>query len=136
MQRTKKQMGVTSSASIKHCVFEYQYRDASNYKVWGEILLSGAPSQDDIVALRAHLEDGEYFVAEQVGIPALYEELWDLSGGPTSDDHALHEFVALREASEDERKSLPLFGALSGLLKTFQAVTKWDYSLSPNFDID
>lgn len=118
------------------CIFEYIYRDASNYKVGGDVLLTGVPLPDDIDALRASLESGEYFVAEQVGIPALYQELWDLSGGPTSDDHALHEFVALRVANEDERQSLKLFGDLPSLLKTFQAVTKWDYSLSPNFDID
>jgi len=136
MQRTEKQVGITSDAPKEYCVFEYLYRDASNYKAWGEILLSGVPSQNDIAVLRACLESDEYFVAEQVGIPALYKELWDLSGGPNSDDHALHEFVALRVASEDERKSLRLFGDLSSLLKTFEAVTTWDYSLSPNFDID
>ncbi len=120
--------------SKEYCVFEYLYRDGSNYKAWGEIILSGAPSRNDIEALRACLESGEYFVAEQVGIPPVYKELWDLSGGPTSDDHALHEFVALRPASKDDRKSLPLFGELSDLLKTFQGVAKWDYSLSPNFE--
>jgi hypothetical protein len=136
MLRTEKQAGMPSDAPKECCVFEYIYRDASNYKAWGEILLSGVPSQNDIAALRARLESGEYFVAEQVGIPALYKELWDLSGGPNSDDHALHEFVALRVASEDEKKSLRLFGDLSSLIKTFEAVTAWDYSLSPNFDID
>lgn len=116
------------------CVFEYLYRDAANYKAWGSILLSGEPTQEDVTALQACLESGEYFVAEQVGIPPVYKELWDLSGGPTSDDHALHEFVALRPASEEERKSLPVFGELSILLKTFQSVTKWNYSLSANFE--
>jgi hypothetical protein len=117
------------------CVLEYLYRDASNYKAFGAILLSGYPSQDEIAALRACLESGEYFVAEQVGIPAIYKELWELSDGPTSDDHALHEFVELRVASEEERTTLPLFGTLSGLLAAFQSVRTWDYSLSPNFDI-
>ena len=98
--------------------------------------MSGVPSQDDIAALRARLESGEYFVAEQVGIPALCKELWDLSGGPTSDDHALHEFVNLRQASAEEAATLRLFGSLSILLEAFQAVTTWDYSLSPNFAVD
>lgn len=134
MQLDKTQVEIPSEASQGHCIFEYLYRDASNYKAWGEILLSGVPSQNDIAALRACLESGEYFVAEQVGIPALYRELWELSGGQNCDDHALHEFVTLRAANEDESKTLPLFGELSSLLKTFQAVTAWDYSLSPNFD--
>lgn len=119
---------------IAYCIFDYMYRDGSNYKAWGSLLLSGAPSQEDVTALKACLESGEYFVAEQVGIPPVYKELWDLSGGPTEDDHALHEFVALRAATEVERKSMQQFGELSHLLKTFQAVTKWDYSLSPNFE--
>jgi hypothetical protein len=129
-----KQAEIPNGSLKKYCVFEYLYRDASNYKAWGEILLSGIPSQGDIEALRACLESGEQFVAEQVGIPPIYQELWDLSGGPTSDDHALHEFVTLRAANEDDRKSLPLFGELSSLLKTFQAVTRWNYSLSQNLD--
>lgn len=136
MQLDKTQVEIPSEAFQGYCVFEYLYRDASNYKAWGEIFLSGVPSQNDIVALRACLESGEYFVAEQVGIPALYRELWELSGGPNCDDHALHEFVTLRAVSEYKRKSLQLFGDLSSLLKTFQAVTTWDCSLSPNFDID
>lgn len=124
----------TGKISEKYCVFEYLYRDASNYKAWGYILLSGVPSQNCIAILRASLESNTYFVAEQVGIPAVYQELWDLSGGRTSDDHALHEFVALRVATDDEIESARFFGDLPSFLKTFQAVTNWDYSLSPNFD--
>lgn len=136
MQLTEMQAGTPSDAPKECCVFEYLYRDASNYKAWGTILLSGVPSQNDIAALRARLESGEYFVAEQVGIPAVYKELWDLSGGPTSDDHALHEFVNLRQATTEETATLPPFGSLSKLLEAFQVVTAWDYSLSPNFSVD
>lgn len=136
MKLTETQSEIRSDTPQECCVFEYLYRDASNYKVWGKILLSGLPSQNDIAALRASLESDEYFVAEQVGIPALYQELWELSDGPNDDDHALHEFVELRVASEDEKKSLRLFGDLSSFLKKFKTVTSWDYSLSPNFDID
>lgn len=71
-------------------------------------------------------------VAEQVGIPPVYQALWELSGGPTEDDHALHEFVTVRAASEEGRKSLPLFATWPDLLKRFQGVTAWDYALSPN----
>jgi hypothetical protein len=39
----------------KFCIFEYLYRDASNYKAWGEVLLSGAPTENEIAALRASL---------------------------------------------------------------------------------
>lgn len=125
---------LANDSSSCYCVFEYLYRDASNYKAWGKLLLSGIPSHSDVSALRACLESETYFVAEQVGIPAVYKELWELSGGRTSDDHALHEFVVLRVATVSESEDLPLFGDLSNLLKRFEAVIKWDYSLSPNFD--
>lgn len=118
--------------STAFCVFEYLYCDGSNYKAWGSLLLSGASTQEDVTALKVCLESGEYFVAEQVGVPPVYKELWDLSGGPTSDDHALHEFVALRAATDEEQKTMVLFGELSNLLGSFQVVTKWDYLLSPN----
>ena len=131
-----KQAVIPTNPPKQCCVFEYLYRDASNYKAWGSILLSGVPSQNDITALRACLESGEYFVAEQVGIPAVYKELWDLSGGPTSNDHALHEFSNLRQATTKETATLQLFGSLSKLLEAFQVVTAWDYSLSPNFSVD
>ena len=134
MRLIEKQASMLSNSSKEYCVFEYLYRDASNYKAWGELLLSGIPSQSDIATLRACLESDLYFVAEQVGIPAIYKELWDLSGGRTSDDHALHEFVALRVATVSERKTFPLFGELSSLLKKFQSVSKWNYLLSPNFE--
>lgn len=132
MLHTEKQVETPSHTPNECCVFEYIYRDASNYKACGEILLSGIPSQSDVAALRACLESEVYFVAEQVGIPAVYKELWDLSGGRTSDDHSLHEFVSLRVATVNERKALPLFGDLSSLLNTFEAISKWDYSLSPS----
>lgn len=121
-------------SDVSYCIFEYMYRDGSNYKAWGAILLSGKPTHEYINALKICLESEEYFVAEQVGIPPVYKELWDLSEGPTDDDHALHEFVTLREATNEERTSMQLFGELSHLVTTFQAVTKWDYSMSPNFE--
>lgn len=118
--------------SGEYCVFEYLYRDASNYKAWGEILLSGSPTDSEIAALRVCLESGEYFVAEQLGIPAVYEELWKFSGGPTENDHALHEFIGVEAATEDEIESMPLFGTWLDLLTKFKFVVSWDYALSPN----
>ncbi len=70
---------------ISYCVFDYLYRDGSNYKAWGSLLLSGESTHEDVTALKECLESGEYFVAEQVGIPPVYKELWDLSGGPTDE---------------------------------------------------
>ncbi|MDX9951300.1 MAG: hypothetical protein RBS75_04320 [Methylophilaceae bacterium] len=115
-----------------HCIFEYLYRDASNYKVGDTLLLTGHLSEADEAKIKACLDAGIYFVAEQVGIPPLYEPLWALSDGPTDDDHAFHEFIALRHATKKERNSLPIFSDLQTLIKTFQSVSSWDCFLSPN----
>ena len=66
---------------MPHLVFEYLYRDAGNYKVFGDIWLTGALSDQERVALVDSLESGEFFVAEQIGVPPLYEELFRESGG-------------------------------------------------------
>lgn len=114
-------------------VFEYLYRDGGNYKSRGFLLLYGASSEDDVTALRDYLDSREFFVAEQVGIPVLYQALWDLSGGPTEDDHAYHEFVDLRPATKEEAVSLLLWGDVSRLLGAFRKASKrWSCALSPH----
>ena len=60
-------------------VFDYMYRDAANYKAYGPPLLKGEVTEEDQRRLKSKLESGEFFIAEQIGIPALYGELWSLS---------------------------------------------------------
>jgi hypothetical protein len=115
-------------------IFEYLYRDASNYKAWGKLLLSGTVSESCVITLQQCLESEEFFIAEQVGIPPLYKELWNLSGGPTNDDHAFHTFFKLRPATAEEIATFPLWGELSLLLTSFRQVdNQWSCTLSPNF---
>jgi hypothetical protein len=104
-------------------IFEYLYRDASNYKAWGQILLSGPVSEQDNDNLIRCLESGQFFVAEQVGLPPLFQDVWRLNGGPTADDHGWHEFVELRPATADEvQDDLPVWGTAAELLTKFQSI--------------
>lgn len=120
-------------AAQSFSVFEYLYRDGANYKSWGVVLLTGVSSESDVTVLRECLESKEFFVAEQVGIPVLYEPLWDLSGGLTEEDHAYHEFVDLRLATKEEAVLLPVWGSVSQLLDIFRKVNRcWDCNLSPH----
>jgi hypothetical protein len=80
----------TSRQTNKTQKITYLYRDGGNYKFWGEFLVLGALSLDD---LRPHLFDGEYFVPEQIGIPSLVPE------ARNDDDHMLHVFHSI-EPSE------------------------------------
>ncbi len=59
-----------------YSIFEYQYRDACNYKAWGEILLQGNHSPTDAEKIKDSCDWNNTFVAEQLEIPTLYEELY------------------------------------------------------------
>ena len=113
-------------------VFEYLYRDANNFKAFGQLLLSGNISEEYITELESYLEYGEYFVAEQVNIPTLYSQLWKYSNGPTLADHAFHEFSILRAATKKESASRQFWGETSHLLDAFRKASQqsWDCYLS------
>lgn len=96
--------------------FEYLYRDGSNYKNHGSVVFkndSRLSTAKIIESIEKNLEDGENFIAYQVGIPEVF--LWDPDvdydpddentypeslgpGGYAIDegtDHCWHEFAAL-----------------------------------------
>lgn len=98
----------------RHCVFEYMYRDAGNWKTYGALLLVGGP-HGFRETLRGCLEWADLFVAEQVGVPSLYEtHLIECDDGPSDLDHAYHEFVDLREATEADLVVLKVVGSFEG----------------------
>lgn len=89
--------------------FHYLYRDASNYKRAGVVLFANPnalPVPEVEARLRAVLDDGAFFIADQVGIPEVF--LWspdadydrdnpppNLRAGQyciSDDDHCWHEF--------------------------------------------
>jgi hypothetical protein len=114
-------------------VFEYMYRDAGNWKTHGAMLLIG-DTEGVREPLRKLFEWGDLFVAEQVGIPSLCDEHFAACGeGPSDLDHAYHEFVDLRPATDEEVARLLVAGTLDGLVERMQAVAGcWDVTLSPN----
>lgn len=67
----------------------YQYRDASNYKQSDSVVFSGRIIDEQLRRLAAHLDEGTYFIAEQVALPNLRER-WDTH---YDDDHVWHELV-------------------------------------------
>lgn len=111
-------------------IFDYLYRDASNYKSWGSLLLEGRATEIELEQLRAQLNCDEFFIAEQVGIPTLYDELWS----PTEDEHVWHTFHELRQAEAEEITGQP-WGSVSELIARFKSVNKWNEQLLPNWDI-
>ena len=111
--------------------FDYLYRDAGNYKVRGSLLLNGAISQADRELVQSRMEAGEYFIAEQVGVHPLYEQLYKWSDGPVDLDHCWHEFVGFRElaAPSKPQSAVPV----RDFVDRFASVDGWDGALSPHF---
>jgi hypothetical protein len=124
--------------SSAYCVFEYLYRDAGNYKACGALLFEGAWTNEATARLTARLEAGSFFIAEQIGIPALCEELWRQCGCDPSDelDHVWHEFRGLRPASAADVQRLPRWDSLSALLARVEAVEAWDLTQSLNWNLE
>lgn len=118
----------------EYSIFDYMYRDAGNYKSWSYLLLKGRTTKKRLDEITACLNDYDFFIAEQVGIPPLYEELWGFSGGPTEDDHVWHTFNELRKARADEIVGEP-WGTVAELIARFKSVKRWDEQLSPHWDI-
>jgi hypothetical protein len=114
--------------------FEYRYRDASNYKVEGRILLTGNLTKQEQAAIQGKMESGQFFVAEQVGIPPLFEKLFEFGGGPTAEDHAWHEFDSFQETAvnvNDVEKNATVNAR--AFLDAFNLVQDWKPELSSNF---
>jgi hypothetical protein len=121
----------------KHCVFEYLYRDAGNFKARGRLLLEGVLAPDEVERLKERLFDREYFIAEQLNVPTPYEQLWDECGSEPSKelDHVWHEFSCVREASADDISQLDPWGPASRLLFAVENTSRWDESLSRNWEL-
>lgn len=78
--------------------FLYLYRDAGNYKQFGDIVFSN-PSSLDISeienTIRKYLIDGEFFQPLKWNIPLIYENNYD----PTI-DHDWYEFISIESTQE------------------------------------
>ena len=124
----------SSTAARGWLVFDYLYRDASNYKAFGSVWLTGTLTEAERTELVDCLDGCEFFVAEQIGVPPLYPALFEDSGGPTEDDHAWHMFEGFREEGE-LAEDAAVWGEASVLLTAFRAAKgNWRLELSPNFD--
>jgi hypothetical protein len=122
---------------MTHSIFEYLYRDAGNFKAWGELLLGGALTNEEIARLTARFDDGELFIAEQIGVPTLYEKLWqECQCDPSEElDHVWHEFSAIRAATDEDLSRLKPWGTAQSLLATIEKIDSWNLMLSPNCEL-
>ena len=72
-------------AQTNTCI-RYTYRDASNYKFHGAVVLAGTVTEEEI---RPHLHEGLYFIPGDVGLPSLHPTHCEFDEDL---DHPWHEF--------------------------------------------
>jgi len=77
----------------------YLYRDASNYKQYGNVVFSNAGNIEFEViknVIGRNLIDGEFFIADEWDLPPLFFE------DKNEDDHQWHEFESLVLTNSEE----------------------------------
>ncbi len=117
-------------------IFEYRYRDAGNFKASGSVTLEGSLTPQQEKAIRTKLQDGDFFIAEQIGVPPLYDQLYQWSSGPIDTDHCWHEFVGFRmEAEMEASDGKQCIGTTTEFVKRFASVVRWKEALSPHFEL-
>jgi hypothetical protein len=109
-------------------VFDYMYRDGSNYKQGGEVVFSNPDklTVEEIEGrIKAAIDEETYFIAHQIGVPEVFFD--DLG----EDDHSWHEFCGVRETRSrknmDKKKR-----TIKELVEQMEQVEKWnEWNLSP-----
>ncbi|MBU0791897.1 MAG: hypothetical protein KKC55_15725 [Gammaproteobacteria bacterium] len=109
-------------------VFEYLYRDADNHKAFGKVALEGVGADADWSAALKKLDEELYFVAEQVGLPPLYDRLYRWSeNAPTDSDHYWHEFIAISVLDESILPTdISPVGTTEAFLDRLMGVGSWN----------
>jgi hypothetical protein len=115
-------------------LFEYFYRDASNYKVWGSVLLKGEATRAQVAQIKSCFDSDEFFIAEQLGLPPLYAALWAFSDGPTDADHVWHSFQDMQVAGPDQANGT-VFDTVENFISRVEAISEWNQKLSPHWDL-
>ncbi len=96
--------------------------------------MKGALTEAQVAEMRSKFESEEFFIAEQIGVPPLYQELWEYSDGPTESDHVWHEFFALRPSVENDLVEGAPWGTANAMLTAVLGIARWNERLSPHWE--
>lgn len=104
---------------MQNTKISYLYRDANNYKKQNVVILNGCITPEQIDTIVSCLQDEEYFIPQQVGLP---EERFD---DITLDDHAWFELG--KESFEPTDKAATENLSISELMGNFiSAKDNWN----------
>jgi hypothetical protein len=109
---------------MANILFEYLYRDASNWKQYGQAVFTNIgkiPLADIEAQIRATMHDGQWFKAEMMDLETCF-----FSGHDTDDDHPWHEFweVSKTDLPTTDPRDIALF--IQEMQKG--SLRKWDES--------
>lgn len=99
--------------SINNIKFNYLYRDAGNYKEFGEIVFTNKNSktlQEVELAIRNNLIEGEFFIPEKWNIPRLSFENYS-----SELDHDYHDFESVELINEYSTENCDISTFLVGI---------------------
>ncbi len=113
--------------------FHYLYRDVGNFKIFGDVTLRGKLNQKARDMIIGAMDIDGRFVAEQIGVPALYQPLHNYTGGPSVVDVCTHEFCHFEEMQlEIPPSSFRIWGEAIDFATAFRNVGTWSLHMSPN----
>lgn len=115
-------------------VFEYLYRDADNHKAFGRVGFEGLATEAQWEAVLQIFDERTYFIAEQIGLPALSDQLFRWSGNaPTDADHCWHEFHSTSVVEGPHLpRSIYCAETAEAFVERVRRVKNWEVWLSPN----
>jgi hypothetical protein len=115
-------------------LFEYLYRDTGNFKAFGSVALEGELSEEELDRTRNFFDNDGFFIAEQLRVPTLYQQLYQWSGGPTQSDHCWHEFLSIKVVEEGKvPHEAERWGSAQQFLEALAGVWRWEEEQSPLF---
>ena len=104
----------------------YLYRDGDNYKKHNEAIVSGPYTKDQIDAILASREDGDYFLPTQVGLPEERFDKWDAQS-----DHPWFELDEYSFEPTEEEPTVEL--TMEELTENFKRMAgRWSMALGPD----
>ena len=117
--------------------FTYRYRDADNYKTATQLILPGKPHQEEVDEIQKKLIDGDSFIAEQVGLEPLQDDLrqWDTANteldedGHNQADHCWHEIDTASDI-QPTTEAPTTDMTFEELVSRFTEVQTWDEAQS------
>jgi len=107
LSRSTQYRGRTKENNVTHTEVQYMYRNGAT-KLHGSFWLYGGITEQQKDQLRASLDQGQYFVPEQVGIPHLAKSNPASASFPAEDHHAWHSMLVNSIGTGEASQGKPL----------------------------